>query len=144
MTLRAATVTDAPALANIVGHWFEVTPYVPRLHSATEDEAFISALIRSQDVLVHAQNEVDGFIARDGIEIGQLYVAQGARNRGIGSRLLDAMKNRATALQLWCFQANKDARRFYERHGFSVARITDGAENEERRPDMLYRWRRQQ
>lgn len=144
MTLRAAEMADAPALAKIIGHWFEVTPYVPRLHSTAEDEAFIGKLIQSQDVLLCEHDTVDGFIARDDTQIGQLYVAQDARNAGIGSRLLDAMKDRSNALQLWCFQANKDAQRFYERHGFSVARMTDGAENEERLPDMLYTWRRQE
>jgi hypothetical protein len=33
------------------------------------------------------------------------------------------------------------ARRFYERHGLSVVRLTDGEGNEERAPDALYAWR---
>jgi hypothetical protein len=30
--------------------------------------------------------------------------------------------------------------RFYERHGFVAARRTDGRDNEERAPDILYVW----
>ncbi len=37
-------------------------------------------------------------------------------------------------------QRNNRARAFYERHGFRVARMTDGADNEEREPDILYVW----
>ena len=43
-------------------------------------------------------------------------------------------------LQLWTFQANAPAQRFYERHGFHEVERTDGAGNEERSPDIRYRW----
>ena len=42
--------------------------------------------------------------------------------------------------RLWVFQANAGARRFYERHGLRVVRLTDGAANEEKTPDALYEW----
>lgn len=32
------------------------------------------------------------------------------------------------------------ARSFYGRHGFKIDRETDGANNEERQPDVLYKW----
>jgi hypothetical protein len=37
---------------------------------------------------------------------------------------------------------NLPARRFYEAHGFQIERQTDGAANDERQPDILYRWSR--
>jgi GNAT superfamily N-acetyltransferase len=43
-------------------------------------------------------------------------------------------------LRLWTFQKNEGARRFYERHGFDVVEMTDGAGNEEHEPDVLYAW----
>jgi hypothetical protein len=45
-----------------------------------------------------------------------------------------------TAKRLWCFQAN--ARRFDKARGFHAIRFTDGADIEERTPDVLYRWQR--
>jgi ribosomal protein S18 acetylase RimI-like enzyme len=48
---------------------------------------------------------------------------------------------RPQRLALWAFQANTSARRFYERHGFVEARRTDGRDNEERTPDVLYAYR---
>ncbi|MGA7264063.1 MAG: GNAT family N-acetyltransferase, partial [Stellaceae bacterium] len=59
---------------------------------------------------------------------------------GAGTQLVDAAKATGIgALELWCFQANQRARRFYAR-GFHAIRFTDGAQNEERMPDIRYRW----
>jgi ribosomal protein S18 acetylase RimI-like enzyme len=43
-------------------------------------------------------------------------------------------------LDLYTFQPNAGARRFYERHGFAAVEFGDGSDNEERVPDVLYRW----
>jgi hypothetical protein len=65
-----------------------------------------------------------------GIKIPQQYV-----------KLIDAAKASGIgALELWCFQANERARGFYEARGFRAIRFTDGADNEKRTPDILYRW----
>jgi putative acetyltransferase len=70
----------------------------------------------------------------------KLYVEPAEQNRGIGSALLDKAKElRPDELYLWVFQKNP-ARRLYERHGFELVRLTDGADNMEREPDALYRW----
>jgi ribosomal protein S18 acetylase RimI-like enzyme len=53
-----------------------------------------------------------------------------------------AKRSGEAALELWCFQANTYARRFYERHGFKAIRFTDGHDNEEKTPDVRYRWAR--
>ncbi|HEY1625475.1 MAG TPA: MmcQ/YjbR family DNA-binding protein [Streptosporangiaceae bacterium] len=56
-------------------------------------------------------------------------------------RLLDlAKRRRPGGLQLWTFESNVRARRFYARHGFTVEERTDGSGNEERAPDMRYVW----
>jgi GNAT superfamily N-acetyltransferase len=71
----------------------------------------------------------------------RLYVEPAEQNRGVGTALLDKAKElRPDGLHLWVFQKNP-ARRLYERHGFELVRLTDGAENMEREPDALYRWR---
>jgi putative acetyltransferase len=53
-----------------------------------------------------------------------------------------AKKIGVNALELWCFQANTSARRFYEERGFRAIRFTDGMHNEEKTPDIRYRWER--
>ena len=88
-----------------------------------------------------------GFLAirrsrSDGWEtLERLYVEPEAQNRGVGTALLDKAKAlRPDGLHLWVFQRNEGARRFYERHGFHLVKLTDGAENMEHEPDVLYFW----
>lgn len=70
----------------------------------------------------------------------QLYVAPGHTGRGVGSALLGVAKSGRPFLQLWAFQSNVGARRFYERHGFVAVETTEG-DNEEGEPDVRYQWR---
>ena len=71
--------------------------------------------------------------------IAHLYVDPARTGRGIGSRLLELAKHeRPHGLRLWTFASNAGARRFYARHGFVEVRRTDGCDNEERAPDVLY------
>ena len=61
---------------------------------------------------------------------------------GLGSRFVRLAKTRRPhGLDLYTFQVNAGARRFYERHGFRVVDLDDGARNEEHQPDVRYRWR---
>jgi ribosomal protein S18 acetylase RimI-like enzyme len=75
--------------------------------------------------------------------LDHIYVHPDAQGRGIGTQLLErAMAQRPDGLRLWVFQKNGEARCFYERHGFHLVKLTDGAENMESEPDALYEWRR--
>jgi predicted N-acetyltransferase YhbS len=74
--------------------------------------------------------------------VSQLYVAPGWTGRGIGSRLLELAKaQRPAGLDLFTFQVNSGARRFYGRHGFVEVARGDGSGNEEGQPDRRYAWR---
>lgn len=73
--------------------------------------------------------------------IDHLYVEPALHRRGIGSRLLTFAQARQDELRLYTFQSNANARAFYERHGFVIEELTDGARNEEKMPDMTYLWR---
>ncbi|MGQ0743620.1 MAG: GNAT family N-acetyltransferase [Acidimicrobiales bacterium] len=72
--------------------------------------------------------------------IDQLYVDPEHTGRGLGSLLVDLAKSvQPGGLDLWTFQSNASARRFYERHGFVEVMRTDG-DNEEGAPDVRYHW----
>ena len=74
--------------------------------------------------------------------VDQLYVAPDWIGHGIGGRLIDLAKaRRADGLDLFCFQVNARARRFYERRGFVAVATGDGSHNEEHQPDIRYAWR---
>jgi GNAT superfamily N-acetyltransferase len=72
-----------------------------------------------------------------------LYIDASATGRGLGSRMVEVAKRELTGprVQLWTFQSNVGARRFYERHGFVAVQTTEG-DNEEQAPDVRYVWER--
>ena len=74
--------------------------------------------------------------------IDQLYVLPAYQGRGVGTDLLRVAQKSSARLQLWTFQRNVRARRFYEARSFALVRETDGARNDEKEPDALYRWTR--
>ncbi|MEM9032358.1 MAG: GNAT family N-acetyltransferase [Pseudomonadota bacterium] len=114
---------------------------MPRVHSRAEVDAFYAEVVFArQDVRV-AGDPVLGFMALDADRsmVTALYVA--TPGYGIGRALLRHAKAGRDALELWTFQANGPARRFYAREGFYEIRRTEG-DNEEGLPDVLLRWER--
>jgi GNAT superfamily N-acetyltransferase len=142
-TLRRATACDADAIANV--HWasFRLLTFLPMLHTLEENRWFITNVILKECEVTVAEdeNEIVAFLAREGEEVRLLYTRPDRIGMGAGTQLIDAAKASGIgALELWCFQANERARRFYEARSFHAIRFTDGAQNEERMPDIRYRW----
>ncbi len=103
---------------------------------------FQDVLLPHNEVWVAEEDDrVIGFTGLGDDSVTHLWVRPEEQNRGVGSALLGlAKERRPRGLQLWVFQRNVGARRFYERHGFTLAELTDGSRNEEREPDALYVW----
>ena len=145
ITCRTANDRDADAIAAVFSPSLRLLGFLPELHTVEEDRRFIAGTILTQCTVTVAEHQgrIVAFIARDGDEIRLLHTHPDFIGRGAGSRLLEAAKQAPVAsLELWCFQANTAARRFYERHGFRAIRFTDGRANEEKMPDIRYRWER--
>jgi GNAT superfamily N-acetyltransferase len=104
---------------------------------------FASRIVEECELWVAEQDAaLAGILVLDGEFVDQLYVEPGLTGHGIGSALLAvAKRERPHDLRLWTFQTNIGAQRFYERHGFVEVRRTDGRDNEERAPDVLYAYR---
>lgn len=142
--LRPARSTDAGAVGAILSEFVDTTDWMPRIHTRAEDLAHAGALIRRGWVTVAERDgEVLGFAATEGSDLDALYVARKARGQGIGSDFIHYFKNALQKIELWTFQANLEAQRFYERHGFSEEARTDGARNDEKLPDIRYVWKRE-
>lgn len=140
-TLRPATLEDADAIAAVFSPSFRLLDFLPALHTVAEDRWFIENVILAACAVTVAEREgrILGFLALEGVEVRLLYVHPEAIGGGIGHALIEDAK-KAPILELWCFQANTRARRFYEAHGFDAVEFTDGSRNEERTPDVRYRW----
>jgi N-acetylglutamate synthase-like GNAT family acetyltransferase len=141
--LRRATIADAEAIAAVFSPSFRLLSFLPALHTVEEDRWFIeNVILRDCEVtLAEDESRVVAFLARQGEEVRLLYVHPDCLCSGAGTQLIEAAKTSgAAALELWCFQANARGRRFYEARGFRAVRFTDGAHNEEKTPDVRYRW----
>jgi len=146
MELRRANSSDADAVAQIFLAARREMTYLPSLHTDAEVRRFVADLLLVDAELWVAEldGSVAGFVALGAATVEHLYVDPAAQRRGVGARLLElAQERRPDGLELWVFQRNDGALRFYERHGFRVVRTTDGAANEEREPDALLAWRPQ-
>ena len=142
-TLRLATSLDAGAVGAILSEFVDTTPWMPRIHTRAEDLAHAARMIEFGWVTVAQHgDQVVGFMARDSVELNALYVAQIAQNDGVGAALLAQAQAAVEHLDLWTFQANTGAQRFYLRHGFSEVLRTDGANNDEKLPDIQLVWHR--
>lgn len=118
-------------------------PFIPPpVHTDAEVRAwFREAVLQQQEVWVaDADGEPVAVLVLDHGWIEQLYVEPTLTGHGIGGALLRVAKDRFPAgLELWTFESNGRARRFYERHGFLAVDRTPG-DNEEGAPDIRYRW----
>ena len=74
-------------------------------------------------------------------ELNHLYVDPDAQGCGVGSALFArATELEPTGFELWTFQRNARARAFYAARGCAELYETDGADNEEREPDVRIAW----
>jgi GNAT superfamily N-acetyltransferase len=146
MEIRPAREDEIEPLTQLFIRARNEMDYLPEV----QDEAAvpIAARIREHEEVWVAEEDgrLLGFLGiehsmnLDAPVIEKLYVEPAEQNHGVGSALLDKAKElRPAELYLWVFQKNP-ARRLYERNGFVLVKLTDGADNMEREPDALYRW----
>jgi ribosomal protein S18 acetylase RimI-like enzyme len=144
VSIRRARPADTDAVADVFIAALAGMTYLPDLHTEAENREFIrDGMLPNNEVWVAEEDgRVVGFAGLGEGKLRHLWVEPAAQNRGFGTALLaKAKERRPDGFQLWVFQKNTGARRFYERHGFAVVKLTDGRDNQEREPDALYEWR---
>jgi len=145
ITLRLAAGDDAGAIADVYLAAFHATYRFPLADDDEQVRSWIrDVLVPTEEVWV-AVAPGPGIVALMALSeemLDQLYVAPGWTGRGIGGRLVRLAKaRRPDGLDLYTFQVNSGARRFYVRHGFAEVARGDGSGNEEGQPDIRYAWR---
>jgi putative acetyltransferase len=144
--LRRGRLDDMAALARLYRETVRASlAFVPEIHTPEQDRDFFAGRLFETTEVWLAEDEAGeplGYIAFRPDFIEHLFVRPDRQTQGLGRRLLARARDGAHELRLWTFQQNLRARRFYEKHGFSVVVETDGQDNEEKLPDVLYRWRR--
>ena len=145
LSIRQLELADMDAAAGVHRAAFDhALPWLTGLHTPDEDRWFYRERVFTE---CHVHGAFEGgalaaIIAFRSDWIDQLYVLPEVQGRGVGSELLQVAKRACERLQLWTFQRNLSARRFYEARGFALVEETDGANNEEKEPDARYLWTR--
>ena len=144
ITVRRATRADADAIAALFATSRRLLTFLPDLHTVEEDQAFVRdrVLVDYRVSVAERAGTIVGFIAELDGWVEHLYVEATELGTGVGSVLIADAQSRNHGLDLWCFADNHRARAFYEKHGFVAVEFTEGLRNEEKTPDILYRWAR--
>ncbi|HEV7275512.1 MAG TPA: GNAT family N-acetyltransferase [Devosiaceae bacterium] len=142
ITLRGATAADADDIAALFATSRRLLTFLPDLHSIEEDRVYMrdKVMVDCRVTAAERAGRIVGFMAELDGWIEHLYIDAARLGTGIGSALIADAKSRNQNLALWCFAENLRGRAFYEKHGFVAVEFTDGAGNEARAPDILYRW----
>ena len=81
--LRAAQPTDAGATGDVLWKYLCRTDWMPNLYTAAETISFCGVMIdRGWVTVAILDDQVEGFIARDGDEIHALYLNRKVARRG--------------------------------------------------------------
>ena len=144
VVLRPARADDGAAVAEVWLRSFAAAlPTVRLAHTDDEVRRWVrdDLVVRADTWVAETGGAVVGVMALSPGWIDTLYLDPDARGQGIGDAFVAlAQERQPDGLQLWTFQVNGPAQRFYERHGFVAVERTDGAGNQEREPDVRYRW----
>ena len=137
---------DSQTIAMLARTWRaarqEHLQFLLDLHSEDEDRAYLANIVLPTHEVWVAEVEqmIAGFIAFGDGWIHHLYLAPQFQRQGIGRELLAIAKRTWPELQLWVFESNLTAIKFYESEGFRIVQRTDGASNEASKPDILMKW----
>ena len=154
--LRPATDEDAAAVAEVYLRSLRIA--LPRIADIHSDESIrhwvVEHIMKEHEIWVgvDGHDRLVGMLglgppdptANDTIHawIQYLYLDPSVIGLGLGAQFIELAKERFTeGLQLWAFQVNEAAQRFYARHGFVEVERTDGSGNDEQEPDVRMTWR---
>lgn len=73
-----------------------------------------------KNIWVYDDEFVKGMLRIEGKLLKELYVDSFFQNEGIGSRLIEFSVRQFDVQRLFVLEKNRDAIRFYQRHGFSL------------------------
>ncbi|TNM45147.1 GNAT family N-acetyltransferase [Nocardioides albidus] len=142
LILRPATPVDVPQIAAVQVAARGAAPMPLAVHGPDEVRAYLSARLGDSECWVAEDGgRVVGYARFTRTWLDDLYVDPDSQGSGVGSALLEVVKARHPAgFSLWVFEQNAPARAFYAAHGLVEREHTDGAENEERAPDLRMEW----
>ena len=102
--------------------------YLPRIPGEDRPRLGVRIAERHETWVAEDDGHVIGFAQVIPYRLENLYVDPDAQGRGVGTALLDHVKHACpNGFELWVFQENEGARRFYERHGCRLVAVAPRA-----------------
>src|SRR5262249_32043516 len=106
--IRRTTSDDALAISDLFARTRDEMTYLPRIPDAVRPLLGGQFLERAELWVVEENEQVVGFAGVSGSELTHLYIDPSAQKRGLGSALLDHVKNRApSASNFGCSRRTK-------------------------------------
>ncbi len=142
-SVQRLTLEQMDEAASVMRRSFDAAlPWLAARHTPAKDRWFFCSVLFPAGPIwgAYRGNALAGVMALRPGWIDQLYVAPEHQGAGAGTALLGLAKRAGPPLELWTFQSNHAARRFYERQGFMPVEFSNGSRNEEGEPDVRYRW----
>ncbi|WP_377323217.1 GNAT family N-acetyltransferase [Pimelobacter simplex] len=142
LLLRPATPADVPGIAAVQVAARARAAMPPGLHGPDDIRAYLAERFgAAENWVAESGGAVVGYARFTRTWLNDLYVDPAHQGQGVGGALLDLVKARHPGgFSLWVFEQNLPARAFYAARGLVEREHTDGAENEERAPDLRMEW----
>ena len=98
-------------------------------------------LLQAEVYVYEAEQEIRGFVGLDDTYIAGIFVRSKDQSLGIGTQLLNFVKERKEELSLRVYQKNENAIRFYQREAFQVQE--EGIDEDTKEKEYLMIWKKQ-
>lgn len=139
--IRSAIPNDTEAIIKI---WFECNmqahPFIQPDYWLSHVEYMRQALPQAQVYIWEINGEIVGFAGLDGNHIAGLFVNEQHQSQGIGTSLIDFIKQQHFTLTLTVYRKNEKALQFYRKHNFVV--IEERIDTKTNEEELLMRWNR--
>ena len=137
--IRAFQPADA---AQVMEIWLagneEAHPFIDPAYWHSHTAEVREQLSEAEVLVCEEEGAILGFVGVQGDFIAGIFVRRGARGRGIGKRLLDAVKAKHSSLMLSVYRKNSRAAAFYAREGFVV--VSESIDPETGEAEQSLRW----
>lgn len=120
--IRKYNETEIPTLIDIWEHASKIAhPFLDDEFTQMVKKAMREMYLPNSDTWVYEEsNTIIGFISMIENEIGGLFVSPNNHSKGIGTALVNYMKQFHKELEVEVFEQNKIGRPFYEKFGFKI------------------------
>lgn len=139
--IRKSRATEIEVLIRI---WLEGNI---RAHSFIHPDYWLSHIDYMRQALPHADvyvcevnGEIAGFVGIDGNHIAGVFVDKSHRSQGVGTSLIDFIKQHHFTITLAVYKKNEKALQFYSKRGFAVTEEHIDTRTGEK--ELLMRWNR--